>query len=236
MKSKFMSMASHDMSNSLMTLQVSLEMLGQTFSPSDEQKKMLQYIANANGQLSRLIEDLVDWAAIEQGKFRLDKASFGLAQAVEQILPGPRHKAEGKKITMSLEAPADLPQLDGDRRRISQVITNLLENAVRHTQSGGRIDVRIEPEGGSSLHLSVKDSGEGIEPEEASRIFESFYQGSAQGARGRLGLGLSIAREIVTSHGGRIWVESEGKGLGATFHMTLPIGAARKEAARLTAA
>src|SRR5262249_55958310 len=91
----------------------------------------------------------------------------------------------------------------------------------------GRIRVLVSADGAAGLHLAVEDSGDGIDPAEAPRIFESFYQGDPRGAHGRLGLGLSIAREIVSSHGGRIWVGGAGKGKGATFHLTLPLGAAQ---------
>ena len=90
MKSKFMSMASHDLSNSLMTLQVSFEMLSQSLKPDDEQLKKMRYISNGIGQISRLIEDLVDWASIEQGKFRLETNLFDAGSLVEETRSGRR--------------------------------------------------------------------------------------------------------------------------------------------------
>lgn len=233
MKSKFMSMASHDLSNSLMTLQVAVEMLGSSMTPDVEQAKTMEYIQSGISQLARLIEDLVDWAAIEQGKLRLEKAPFPIAEAVDALLPGPRRKAGKKSIDLALQAAPDLPLVVADRRRVGQVVSNLLENALRHTPQGGRIVVRVERDGPAGLHIAVQDSGDGIDSHELPRIFESFYQGMPGGAHGRLGLGLAISREIVVGHGGRIWVESPGPGKGAVFHFSLPAGTPSE--ARMTA-
>ncbi|HAZ08786.1 MAG TPA: hypothetical protein DCZ01_09765 [Elusimicrobia bacterium] len=218
MKSKFMSMSSHDLSNSLMTLQVSFEMLAQTIKPDEDQKKRMQYIANGIGQISRLIEDLVDWASIEQGKFRLETNLFEPGGMAEEVVVGPQARAQARGLTLKTEIEPGLPTISADKKRLAQVLNNLLENAIRHTAKGGTIRVRIVKDG-ASVRFAVSDSGEGIAEGEVGKIFESFYQGSGGG---RLGLGLSISSEIVNSHQGRIWVESPGKGKGATFFFTIP--------------
>jgi signal transduction histidine kinase len=220
MKSKFMSMASHDLSNSLMTLQVSFEMLAQTIKPDDDQKKRMNYISNGISQIARLIEDLVDWASIEQGKFRLETNLFDPGVMVEEVVVGPQARAAARGLTLKTEIGKGLGTLSADKKRLVQVLNNLLENAIRHTPKGGRIVVRVEREG-PNVRFAVADNGDGISPADQERLFESFYQG-AGGAGGRLGLGLSISREIVHSHKGRIWVESPGLGKGATFLFTLP--------------
>ena len=223
MKSKFLSMASHDLSNSLMTLQVSFELLSGSIAPNEEQKKRIDYISTGIAQLSRLIEDLVDWASIEQGKFRFEKRPFFLDRMLPQITVGPQSKAAKNGIALDVSVEPGLPPITADQRRVTQVINNLLENAIRHTPSGGKIIVSASkaPEG---VRIAVKDTGDGITPADVTRIFESFYQGSDKktSTHGRLGLGLSIAREIVAGHGGKIWVESPGEGKGATFFFTLP--------------
>jgi signal transduction histidine kinase len=220
MKSKFMSMASHDLSNSLMTLQVSFEMLAQTIKPDADQKKRMQYISNGISQIARLIEDLVDWASIEQGKFRLETNLFDPGTMVEEVVVGPQARAAARGLTLTTEVGTGLPTLSADKKRLVQVLNNLLENAIRHTPKGGAISVRVERDG-ADVRFAVIDNGDGIAPADQTRLFESFYQG-AGGAGGRLGLGLSISREIVHSHKGRIWVESPGLGKGATFLFTLP--------------
>jgi two-component system, sensor histidine kinase and response regulator len=222
MKSKFMSMASHDLSNSLMTLQVSFEMLSQSLKPDDEQRKKMQYISNGIGQISRLIEDLVDWASIEQGKFRLETNLFDPAALVEEVVVGPAARAQARGLALTAKPGAGLPTISADKKRLAQVLNNLMENAIRHTAKGGTIEVSVERDP-AGVRFRVRDTGDGIAPDELEKIFQSFYQGgTASSGGGRLGLGLSISREIVASHGGRIWVESEGLGKGAAFLFTIP--------------
>jgi len=233
MKSKFLSMSSHDLSNALMTLQVSLEMLVASLKPDDEQRKRIQYITNGLGQIARLIEDLVDWAAIEQGKFRLEKNFHQPAKIIEDAFPGPQGKALQRGITLKAEVASGLSQVRVDKRRLTQVLGNLLENALRHTQKGGQVTIRVD-KAAAGVRFAVQDTGEGIEKSELQRIFSSFYQSSStEGAGGgRLGLGLSISKEIVHSHGGTIWVESEGKGKGSTFFFTIPAATDGEKAAK----
>ncbi|MBI3298741.1 MAG: hybrid sensor histidine kinase/response regulator [Elusimicrobia bacterium] len=222
MKSKFLSMASHDLSNSLMTLQVSFEMLMGSLNPSEDQKKRMHYILNGISQLSRLIEDLVDWASIESGKFRLEKDLQDPAKVVEDSAGGHQVRAAQRSIQLTLEVGKGLPKILADKRRLTQILSNLLENALRHTAKGGSVKVSAEKDE-AGVRFAVRDTGEGIDPSEIQKIFESFYQPTGtHAARGRLGLGLSISKEIVHSHGGRIWVESEGKGKGAAFLFTIP--------------
>ncbi|TBR16785.1 hybrid sensor histidine kinase/response regulator [bacterium] len=222
MKSKFLSMASHDLSNSLMTLQVSLEMLIGSMNPSDEQKKRMLYISNGISQLSRLIEDLVDWASIESGKFRLEMESQDPGKILEDCVGAQLTRASQRGIALKADIGKGLPKVAADKRRVTQVLGNLLENALRHTAKGGSVTVSaVKHEG--AVRIGVTDTGEGIDPSEIQKIFESFYQPqSSHAARGRLGLGLSISKEIVHSHGGKIWVESQGKGKGASFLFTIP--------------
>lgn len=224
MKSKFLSMASHDLSNSLMTLQVSFEMLSSSLTPDEDQKKKMTYITTGISQISRLISDLVDWASIEQGKLRLEKNYFKIGKMVEEIVTGPQNRALQKNIDITTNIKAGLAMVCSDKRRIGQVLLNLLENAIRHTSRGGHIAVSVDSLNGGEVRIAVKDTGEGIDPQEVPKLFRSFYQAEGnKSPRGRLGLGLSIAKEIVLSHSGKIWVESEGKGKGAVFQFTLPI-------------
>ncbi|MBI5631051.1 MAG: response regulator [Elusimicrobia bacterium] len=221
MKSKFLSMSSHDMSNSLMTLQVSFEMLCASIAPSAEQKKHMVYISNGISQITRLIEDLVDWASIEQGKFRLEHSDVPPGPMLEEALVGPQGRAMSRGQALKAEIAPNLPPIRADRRRLLQVLNNLLENAMRHTPRGGQIMVSASARD-SGVCFAVKDTGEGIAREDLDKIFRSFYQGHGQAGGGRLGLGLSIAKEIIEAHHGRIWVESPGPGLGSTFSFIIP--------------
>lgn len=222
MKSKFMSMSSHDLSNSLMTLQVSFEMLSATITPNEDQKKRMTYISSGISQIARLIEDLVDWASIEQGKFRMEPVAVAPGAMTEEVIIGPQARAQARTIGLTAQIEPNLPMIVCDKRRVSQVLNNLLENAIRHTMKGGKVTVSVSRKG-ESVQFAVQDTGEGIASAEVDKIFLSFYQGANQKEQGRLGLGLSIAREIVENHGGRLWVESPGLGKGATFLFTIPL-------------
>ncbi|MDD5655861.1 MAG: response regulator [Elusimicrobia bacterium] len=221
MKSKFLSMSSHDLSNSLMTLQVSYEMLSQTITPNADQKKRMDYISNGISQLARLIEDLVDWACIEQGKFRLERSFFFPGAMVEAALAGPQARAAVRGVSLRAQIAPDLPLIEGDKRRVLQVLNNLLENAIRHTPKGGGVCVVVDP-CADGVRFAVRDTGEGIAAGDLASIFESFHQAKSRAGGGRLGLGLSIAKEIVESHQGRLRVESPGPGQGSTFYFTIP--------------
>ncbi len=222
MKSKFLSMASHDLSNSLMTLQISFEMLSATIKPNEDQRKKMVFINTSIAQISRLINDLVDWASIEQGKLRMEKNYFEMDKMVEELIEGPKARASQKSIEISAKTEGVLKMVSADKKRITQVLLNLLENAIRHTQRGGNIVVISEPLDGA-VCVTVKDNGGGIEAGELTKLFESFYQPkNSKEPRGRLGLGLSIAKDIIESHEGKIWVESEGLGKGASFRFTIP--------------
>ena len=222
MKSKFLSMASHDLSNSLMTLQISFEMLSSTIKPTEEQTKKMTFINTSIAQISRLINDLVDWASIEQGKLRMEKNYFEIDKMVAELVEGPKARASQKNIEMSAKAEGSLKMVCADKKRIGQVLLNLLENAIRHTQRGGKIVVISEALDGCAC-VSVKDNGEGIEPAELTKLFQSFYQPqNSKSPHGRLGLGLSIAKDIIQIHNGKIWVESEGLGKGSSFRFAIP--------------
>jgi len=154
MKSKFLSMASHDLSNTLMTLQLSFDLLCSSFKPEKDQAKKIDYITNGIGQISRLIGDLVDWASIEQGKLRMEKNYFEVAGWLDEILAGARVRAGQKGIEV-LPRVAENAMICADKRRITQVITNLVENAIRHTPRGGRITVGVDKPSNGEVRISV---------------------------------------------------------------------------------
>ena len=220
MKSKFFSIVSHDLSNSLMALKMSYDMLQKTIkNPDDNQKKKMQYMNDSLGQIFLLVKDLVDWAAIEKGKLRLEKTEFELTSSIKSAYEIFKEKAKLKDIYMSFDGEEEI-MVYGDAKRIRQVISNITENAIRHTPENGRISISVVKIDAKNAKVSVKDSGVGIAPSETKELFKSFYQ---KGAGGRLGLGLSIAQDIIINHEGKIWAESEGEGCGATFSFTLPV-------------
>ncbi len=220
MKSKFFSIVSHDLSNSMMALNMSYEMLQKTIhNPDEDQKKKMGYMSQSIGQIFLLVKDLVDWAAVEKGKLRLEKKPFDLTSSIHSACEVLKEKARLKEILMSFEGDEAL-NVFGDEKRIRQVISNIIENAIRHTPQNGKITVTVVKNDDKNAKVIVKDTGDGIEPELTQELFKSFYQ---KGQGGRLGLGLSIAQDIVINHDGKIWAQSEGLGKGAAFCFTLPI-------------
>ena len=173
---------------------------------------------------ARLIEDLLDASRIVSGRFRLVIERVDLAGIIEPAIETARAAAENKAIALipALD-PAAGPVL-GDATRLQQVVWNLLSNAVRFTPAGGRVTVRLRRMG-SEAELTVTDTGRGMAPGLLPRVFDRFRQGESGTMRshGGLGLGLSIARQIVELHGGTIRADSPGEGRGATFTVCLPL-------------
>ena len=222
MKSKFFSIVSHDLSNSLMTLKMSFDMLRKKITPDPDQEKKMMFMDESIAQIEHLIKDLVDWAAIEKGKLRIEKAPFELTESIKKTAEIFKAKGAKRGIEVTFESCGDVPVI-ADEKRIRQVVSNILENAIRHTPDGGTISVVVSKIDEKNAKVSVTDSGDGIEPSQAPHLFTSFAQFGDKSRVGRLGLGLSIAKDIVANHAGRIWAQSEGIGKGAAFNFTLPI-------------
>jgi CheY-like chemotaxis protein len=172
-----------------------------------------------------LIQDLLEVASLEAGRFKLERQPFSARPFVEEALEAARAQAAHKELRLDVEFPqGDRFDFDGDRDRALQVLGNLLGNAVKFTEAHGRIVVRVEPLE-REVQVSVSDTGPGISADDLSHVFDRFWQ-AQKTARMGTGLGLSIARGMVEAHGGRIWVNSQ-VGVGSTFHFTLPLGRPR---------
>lgn len=176
-------------------------------------------------QLRVCINDLLDTTRLETGKLTLEMKVVSPAALVQHLVTVFQHKASEKKLRLRHEIQPDLPEVAMDERRITQVITNLLNNAIKYTPPGGQIVVSAQdaPDLPDQLQIAVRDTGCGIEKEEQERIFERLYQvkaGDASTENG-IGLGLYLCRELVKLHGGNIRVESE-PGQGSTFKFVLP--------------
>ncbi len=183
--------------------------------------------------LAGLINDVLDLSQVEAGRLTLHRERTDLAAISREALDvvGPWLRKKG--LDLQVEIPPDLPEVYCDRTRIRQVILNLLSNAVRFTEQGQiSLVMRVRPE---SVVVTVHDTGAGIPPEDIERIFEPFCQGRQQlwRDRGGTGLGLTISKQFVELHGGRIWLESE-VGVGTSFHFELPTSAELDPAVRPT--
>lgn len=219
MKSKFFSMVSHDLSNYIMTLKMGFDMLLKTIETDENQNQKVEYIKESINQISRLISDLVDWAYIEQGKLRLERGYFEFCALIRSVVENFKARTDEKDIDLLITHCDDV-MVFADEKRIKQVLYNLLENSLRHTSNGGKIEVEVNKDTDSTIKISVKDDGEGIDPNDVPNLFKSFYQVEGH-TKGKLGLGLSISQDVILNHGGKIWAESKGNGKGATFHFTL---------------
>jgi signal transduction histidine kinase len=171
-----------------------------------------------------LINTVLDIAKIESGQFTLNIAEYALDGVVETVRGATESLAQSKKLTLTTDVAKSLPVGLGDEQRLTQVLLNLVGNAIKFTDTG---EVRIAAKTvDGHFAVSVVDTGPGIPEQELTQIFEQFHQVDTANtkAKGGTGLGLSITKQIVEMHGGRIWVESK-LGQGSTFHMELPVRA-----------
>ena len=218
-KQDLIGMVSHEIRTPLASVVGFTSLLLERDFPPDEQRRYLEIVDQQARRLASLAGDFLDVQLLEGGGFRFDYAPFDLVDlANEQARLFFSHASSH---TIELDLPDEPVVVNADRDRIAQVIGNLLSNAIKYSPSGGRVHLRITADE-RGTHLSVVDEGLGIPAEERARVFEKFFRGAdAAAGIGGTGLGLAVAREIVTSHGGRIEVESE-PGRGSTFTVTLP--------------
>ena len=169
---------------------------------------------------SRLVADLQELALADAGGLSIRRGLCDPRTLVEGIAQAIGPQLEDAGVTLAVEVPADLPQVEGDAQRLEQVLLNLLSNAVRHTPSGGTIRIAA-CEDESSVRMSVCDTGPGLSEEDLTHVFDRFYHEDKAGVRSGVGLGLAIAKALVEAHGGRIWAENAAGG-GACFRFALP--------------
>ena len=172
--------------------------------------------------LSKLITDLRDLSLAEAGELRLETKPWDLGELVRQAAAGVQHRAREQGIEMEVAAPTGLPLCLLDSERTSQILGNLLDNALRHTPRGGRVALRVCQPEGDTLIVDVEDTGEGISPEHLPHVFERFYRVDSSRARGGgTGLGLAIAKHLAQAQGGDVTVEST-PGQGSVFRVSVP--------------
>jgi PAS domain S-box-containing protein/diguanylate cyclase (GGDEF)-like protein len=225
MKTELISNVSHELRTPLTTIKEGISLVYDgTLGPLDAaQKDIMGRVKNNIDRLARLINDLLDISRIDAGRMELRKTSVNIVVLVEEVISLFQNQAKNKKIELTTSVEEDLHSIYIDRDRISQVLTNLISNSVKFTQSHGRIVVDIK-DYGTEIEISVTDTGIGISSQNVAGLFDRFSQFNrvyGPGERGT-GLGLAISKEIVEMHGGRIWVESQ-VGRGSTFYFSLPL-------------
>jgi signal transduction histidine kinase len=182
----------------------------------------LERIQSNGRHLLGLINDVLDLSKIEAGQLTLTLADYSIKGVVHNVYSAVESLATAKNLALKVELPKDLPPAHGDERRLSQVLLNLVGNAIKFTETG-EVSIKTSTSDGT-FTVAVQDTGPGIAEKDQSKIFEEFQQADASitKQKGGTGLGLAIAKRIIEMHGGRLWVESE-VGHGSTFSFTVPI-------------
>ncbi|MBI4052329.1 MAG: response regulator [Elusimicrobia bacterium] len=221
-QSKFFAMVTHDVKNPLAAIMG----YGQLLLPRMEKPNDIQAartIVQASEMLNALVTDLVDLAAIEAGKLHIELKPMDLVQTIREVQPRIAIVAEQKKIHFRLDSLPESAPIQGDPARLAQVLTNLCTNSIQYTPVNGQVTLSLKLEGGKAV-ASIQDTGIGIPPEDLPRIFDRFFQSAnaMKHRKGGFGLGLTITKEIIEAHGGRINVESQ-LGQGSRFYFILPM-------------
>lgn len=228
-KDQLLATVAHELRTPMTVVLGSLEMVRATEIADPKLKRALDTIERSAKRQARLIEDLLDFARVTRGTLDLKLAPVDMQELVATMVDDVRSMADAKAIALDVLTPSRTAEpltAQADRLRLEQVLLNLLSNAIKFTPDGGRITVRLT-HAGERLELSVSDTGPGIASEFLPHVFEPFSSADASSA-GRaagVGLGLTIARELVAYHGGSLEASSEGDGNGTTFTVTLPIRA-----------
>ena len=222
-KDEFLAIVSHELRTPLNAILGWAKLMNaQTFDETRRARAVETIERNAVA-MAQLIEDLLDMSRIVSGKMRIDPQPLSLEAVIAAALDSIKPAADAKSIQIATHIHETIPTVLGDAARLQQVVWNLLSNAVKFTAKGGHVDVTARVSG-DSVAVSVKDDGVGIAPHFLPYVFDPFSQEDARitRARGGLGLGLAITKQLVELHGGHIEVASEGEGRGATFTLVLP--------------
>jgi signal transduction histidine kinase len=225
-KSEFLASMSHELRTPLNAIIGFSQVLrAEMFGPVNEkQAEYLDDIVSSGNHLLSLINDVLDLSKVEAGQVELELRPFSLREALERGVVMVRERATEDGVQIELAAGPEVDVVEGDERRIKQVIFNLLSNAVKFTPTGGAVDVSALRVNGE-IRVCVADTGPGIAPGDRERIFDEFQQAEAGAELGEgTGLGLALSKRLVELHGGRIWLESE-VGKGSTFVFTMPVKA-----------
>ena len=220
----FVANVSHEFRTPLTAIQGFAEtLLAGALDDPQNRTRFLEIILEHSRRLGRLTEDLLVLSKMDSERLELEIQRLRVSQLIESCLETAQRRAAEKDLRISVNMPQPLPDIAGDRRRLAEVLQNLLDNAIQYTLPGGQITLSAEA-GEDEVILTVSDTGIGIPKADQSRIFERFYRVDVARSReaGGTGLGLAIAKHLVEVHGGRLWVDSE-VGQGSQFHFSVPV-------------
>jgi len=213
-------LVAHDLRNPLNLIITTADLLLEEKIEPARQRELLQVAMRSGKQMNRLIEDLLDTVRLQAGKFSLDLEDLPLASIFRQASESFRPAVEKRDIRFDIVPPGDGIVVRADPLRVSQLVGNVVGNAIKFTPENGRVTLRAAPDGDHVL-IQVADTGPGIQPSDIPHLFDNFWQARNNDHRG-VGLGLAIAKGVVEAHGGKIWCEST-VGAGSTFSFTLPM-------------
>jgi signal transduction histidine kinase/DNA-binding response OmpR family regulator len=225
MKSEFISTVSHEFRIPLTSIKGYIDLIleGDAGDINETQQEFLAIVKKNSDRLINLINDFLDISRIESGRIQFKMVSLNIGEVIEEVITSFRELMERKGMILNLSILEGLSQVRADRDRIIQVLNNLVSNAIKYTDAGGKITIAVRQDG-NHLVISVSDTGAGISPEDQRNLFDKFYRVDSTLTQeiGGSGLGLSICKTIVEKHDGDIWVNSE-VGKGSTFSFSLPV-------------
>jgi signal transduction histidine kinase/CheY-like chemotaxis protein len=222
-KNDFIAILAHELRNPLAPVVSALELLKVNGSYTGEEAQTLDLMDDRLKTIQRLLDDLLDVSRISRSKLRIKKEPVDLRTIIEHSIQAIDRNIKNRQQTLVIDVPHEPMILDADAVRIEQIVSNLLTNATKFTNEGGRIVISAKREGDSAI-VSVQDNGIGIDPQMLGRIFESFLQLETGEHKGEgLGIGLSLTQKLVEMHGGTIEAKSEGINKGSEFVVHLPL-------------
>lgn len=238
MKEEFLSVASHELRTPLSVITGFAEILvrEKLGTLNDEQKRRVRKILLQSQRLNRIVDELLDLSRIRSGKVDVKKEVFDLIPVLKACIDDHQVVCEQQNIKLEDRVPDVLPDVSGDLERITQIVVNLLNNAIKYTGSNGNVILTASADKAKGeVKIEVIDSGIGMVPEDVARVFEEFYRSNDPNARkfSGSGLGLAIVKQLVEAQGGTVGVGSEGLGKGSRFFFTIPIAAANIKDAQM---
>ncbi|HTX92503.1 MAG TPA: GAF domain-containing protein [Anaerolineales bacterium] len=229
LKSEFVATVSHELRTPMTSIKgyVDILLMGAAGALNENQTHFLDIVRSNTDRLSVLVNDLLDISRIEAGRVSLSFQAIDLREVADDVIADilRRSQEENRPMGFTIEAPPDLPRVNGDLERVRQILANLVDNAYHYTPENGQVFVKMQAADGC-VQVDVQDNGIGIDPVDADRIFERFFRGEHPLvlATPGTGLGLAIVKQLVTMHKGRIWMASKGiAGEGSVFSFTLPV-------------
>ena len=218
LRDEVLAVLAHDLRNPMNTIMTTAALLAVTAEDASRQRQAA-IVQRAVQAMDRLVSDLLDMSRVESGSFVVRTEPIDMASVIRDSVDLFESQAVARKIILRMQIAQELPAIEGDRERLAQVFSNLIGNALKFSKANSAVTVRAVSEM-AGVHVSIKDSGAGISPQNLVHVFDRFWQADRSTGKGA-GLGLAICKAIVEAHGGRIWAASK-VGFGSTFHFEIP--------------